>query len=519
MATGFGSEIVTNWDFRHGTDSWAAHNCTIVGKQELSGNYYLEITGGGSYSTAYQEMIHLDTSSEYYVEVHPGPATSNNMRFKVFSENAPLDGNGDILDDALGDSLHKTTFKPTTSRIKIGLVVGDSETCHYSSVSIKQLITENTDYDEYLPVSAGVGFPRHHSKSLLINGINTKRYYYDRGTLYYFTATRSGSVFDIPHSKTYVQDDATEYGEGTYVTGDIVKVTNLALKYQYTGIEELIITSSPEVYEYHPSAIDVNGVRVNASIWLCIGSTDEYSISDGSEDSYYEAPDDDKGVCVSFASNIISSDFTYWESPYINGPYRGVGIFGVKALAVRVQVIDPMSGVVSDFTIDFSDKSSLILTHVNEDYRVNMYLYPIYEDVINITRPSVTHGVEFTYQNLGDVLTGLQEKRISEFQKVESDGMIKQKMIKTYRSFSGSVIVDSTEIKKVDYFLGKATQERCVFYSGAGELYDNRSYLCNIKYSVPAVVKSKSIVTIDGTAFANRIENIMIADDSLTDWS
>jgi len=369
---------------------------------------------------------------------------------------------------------------------------------------------EQRPYEDFLPSQASLGTIEYMTKSVTVNGKVTSRQYY------------SNEMFELRHHETIdgeralFIDSTPEYSEGTFTTGDEVKVSDIGLKYKYAGVEDLVVDAAT-LDEKHPLAKDNFNMLINRSIWVCMGVVDELKPFDGSSSSslYSELHDiviiKKKGLTQKEDGGI----FFVYDAAFCNADIKGNYIdendenVEYQAYVGEHQYLDKMS------LLDIADPNASMLGLTKKSQLIEATLTNDDENIGNVSLSCLCY-VRWT--SLGSQLVGHSGNRVSDYKTVISDGAEKQIVAKSYDIFSGSVLVERADLKRTEYLLMKATQGDYVFHIGAGAQHDNRVYLGKLKYSSPIKNEKYYQIDISGQSLSFDVKNPLVDENSTSGY-
>lgn len=352
-------------------------------------------------------------------------------------------------------------------------------------------------YKDYLPTQALIGIPRIKYIGVYFSPINQpKRLVFD-----------CISKFEKAVTPTYsdVIDRSKEYAKGITVnTGDIVKVTEIGLKYKYAGVDALVINDD-NFNSAHPSIFNEKGERVNGNLWTPMGYIDQYVPRDMATSTRY-----------TFASGGLPKLRITFDTIATYDDAMGVALFGITAGYATVYLYDLSDVLLDSFDIDTFNSNRIFIVVPTAAKKVEVVLGGKPKDGYRsgVVEVSAACVCDITY--LGSQLIGHTSNRVSEYRAYLSDGIEKIETTKSYDKFSGHLLVDSSSLKKTEYALSEATQSDYIFHTGTGyELYDQRVYLGRINYSSPIEDNSnKYKIKVDGQSLSYKIKESPIQPDS-----
>lgn len=372
-------------------------------------------------------------------------------------------------------------------------------------------------YTDYLPSKACLLAPEYSAVSITIGDAPTTRYYSTGGSFISLTdfeeSYNSTTVYwrDVTDpTEEYCEDVYEETGNATYTTGAYVKVSNIGLKFRYTGDIPLEITSISEANTYHPCAKNALDNFTNSEIWLCVGTTAEKNIVNGCMNSSYTSSAvayEHRYLRLSFLANLAELDNTW-------GMVDGIGIYlgGMK----NVASVDVSLDLGADsFTVDTRYKESLFISVTNFEL-ITITLTPFIDGYNKRYDTTISTVVCGPYIELGSSLLGHTSSRVSTHAVVLSDGLEKTITERSYDTFSGAVEVLAADLQKVEFNLARATSGDYVFYTGTStEIYDQRVYLGRLEYDSP-IRNNAGIydINISGQTQSYSVENPYVQFDS-----
>jgi len=336
---------------------------------------------------------------------------------------------------------------------------------------------------------------------------------------YYYYLTSGWSLKDS--TGTDIEDTTPEYAETTYATEDEVQIHSLGLKYKYAGVDPLNTTGNYHLY--HPSAIDVNGQRVNGDIWVVSGTINEYSMIDETHSTKFEAPNFGTVSVRSGGGDSVDEDYALGF--FLDG-------IGGESIYSSITFNFYKNGTTDDkvhpsFQVDLGLKDRVYIKVPTWSPGGGLNLYSSVEAIISsnrlVTHPEGSGSAKARIgmaalvwgKEIGCALEGHIKNRTAEFKTVISDNAEKTVISKSYDTFSGTVLVESVDLPDAEVILSRATSGDYVFHTGTGmELLDQRVYACKLKYSIPAPNTPQYDVQISGQSHSYNVDNYMIQPDS-----
>ena len=416
-------------------------------------------------------------------------------------------------------------------------------------------------YTDFLPTQSFVGVPDTSKKSITIGEGITERVFYNNSSVRLYK-----HYYSDGHDELLV-DSANEYAEGlTISTGDIVKVSSIGLKFRYAGLDTFTV-SSANINDKHPLNKDANDNFINQpATWVSYGVIDELKPFDGSNNSILkvgsegvvsnssaytlkiqfeiigEFSDDSylclfglkafNGVSVKISPKTHSTKYSYGGydvngNPDPHGEYdengnhvgtlQETGVFLEPAFTKSFPNSDRLCFKLQTYYIGLTSPTSQRIEIIfNNSYQTGPIINYLKSEIASISVVNSKHNITSPVNYLGSPLYGHSQNRVSEFKTVISDGVEKSMVIKSYDVWSGDILVDASNLQKVEHTLATATQGDYVFHTGTGqEIYDQRVYLGHIKYNSPINNPSgKYKIHLSGQSLAYGVENHLIASDS-----
>ena len=295
----------------------------------------------------------------------------------------------------------------------------------------------------------------------------------------------------------------------------------MGLKYRYAGVDDLDTTGLYQ--EYHPSAVDVDHQRVNNDIWVVSGTINEYTMLDESHSTKFEAPDLGVVSVRTGGGDSVSDDYAlgfFLDGIGGESIYSSV-TFEFYRNGTSTQQVYP------SFSVDLGLKDRVYIKVPTWTPGGGLYLYSSVKAIISstnlMTHPEGSGSAKVALgmaalvwgKEIGCALEGHTKNRSSEFKTVISDNAEKTVISKSYDTFAGTVLVEAADLPDAEIALSRATTGDYVFHTGTGtELFDQRVYVCKLKYTIPAPNTPKYDVQISGQSHSYDVDNYMIQPDS-----